>query len=308
MIARTYCRLRRKICHLLGDRRGDTFWSNMMATREVLPRLRDRFDPDHVPSISIEINTDCNYRCSFCPQSTRRRPSRFMTRDAFRRVVADLAGMSFDGLVVLSVNNEPFLHPLLLEFCATLSEQLPGARTHLISNGSLVTESHLKFLAALERPPSIDINDYTNDHKIAARLSTIAASLPGAENMRIVIRPRSRDEVLSNRAGNQPGCKTKAGDYRNVICTWPFMSMFVAADLRAFLCCSDYHHEMIMGDLGSQSIMEVWTGAKYAELRRKMLETQRAGIPMCRGCDAEWFSLPEHCAELRKPESGNKEE
>lgn len=298
MIHRAYQRFRRKMCYLCGDTQGVGFWSGRIATDDLLPILRDRFDPQIPPEIHIEIGTDCNYRCEFCPQSTYQRPTQYMTREAFHHIVEELTKIQFHGRVVLNVSNEPFLHPLILEFCTTLSEEVPGAKTHMFSNGSLITEEHIKLLSSLRHPPSIDLNDYTKEHKIAARIAGIVSFMSTAKNMRISIRLRAADEVLTNRAGNQRGGGAVVEEFREIVCTWPFVGMFIRPDLKVFLCCADYRHEVILGDLAEEGIMDIWAGGEYLKLRQSMLQTQREDIGLCRRCDAETFNLPNHCEDV----------
>ena len=292
-----YYRFRRKMCHLRDDRRGVVRWSNLMEDRKVLPLLRTRFDPVIPPAVNIEITTHCNYGCSFCPQSSRRRPSRQMSAEDFAIVARKLAEIRFDGLVVLAVNNEPFMHPLLMSFCESLSRDLPEAKCMLVSNGSLITQEQLDFLARLPHPPSLLVNDYTEGHVVTPRIHDMLALLETPGSLPVTILPRSSSEVLSNRAGNQGGCDSHVEDYRDIVCTWPFTSLFISADLKAFLCCSDYEHEVIVGDLRTTRIMDIWKGELYRGIRHKMLTSQRAELGLCSKCDAEWFSLPKHCEE-----------
>lgn len=296
-----WCRLRRKMCHLRRDARGVTRWSNVMATKKVLPVLARRFKEDEPPAVNIEITTDCNYACPFCPQSSYRRSSRYMTPEAFSYVVDELRRMDFSGLIVPAVNNEPFMHESLMSFCEQIALRLPRANCLLLSNGSLITFEHLRFLASLPRPPSILVNDYTENHMVACRIRGMLGSLDTrfAPSLNVEVRERSRAEKLSNRAGNQGGCTSVLDDYQDVVCTWPFTGVFLAPDLKTFLCCSDYRHQVMMGDLKEKRLMDIWRGEPYRDLRRKMLDTCREGLSLCERCDAEWFCLPPHCANER---------
>jgi hypothetical protein len=285
-------RMRRKLCRMANDKRGVERWSNLLVTNRILPILRDTFDPSRPPAVNLEINTDCNYKCPFCPQSSIKRPVQYMTMEAFRHVVEELKALDFANSIVLSVNNEPFLHPLLLDFCRIISEELPKALVHLISNGALIERSHFVSLANLSRPPSLAIDDYTPGHVVNMRLREWLAE-PGFSKLRVELKPRSWNEKISNRAGNQPGCNTVVADYRDVVCTWPFTGLFLTPELTAFMCCSDYRHEMIVGDLYTQRLMEIWAGAPLNRIRAALLMPDRSKVSLCVKCDAEWFCLPE---------------
>ena len=285
--------LRRKIAFLRKDQRAVQRYSNIIATRRVLSFLARHFDENIPPDVCVEITTECNYRCPFCPQSSFKREARYLTIEAFKYLIEELKKINFDRSIVPYVNNEPFLHPELMEFCRIISKELPRAQTTLESNGSLITEEHIRSLSSLSNTIVLKVNDYTPEHAIAEKIKGWFAQSGHKDNIELHINLRSSQEKISNRAGNQPGCTSCLDDYQDIACTWPFVSLFLDADLRAFLCCSDYKHEIIMGDLRKESIMQIWKGAKYQEVRRMMLASGRMENDLCRKCDAEWFCLPE---------------
>jgi MoaA/NifB/PqqE/SkfB family radical SAM enzyme len=296
MLRKIYLRCRRKLAHLRGNRRSVARCSNLMASDEVLAALRARFDVTIPPSVSLEINTDCNYKCPFCPQSSFQRPVRYITQQGFQRVLDELKSLDFSGQFILSVNNEPFLHPLLLDFCTLVSDELPKATACLISNGALIQEEHILCLAKLARPPRITIDDYTPDHRIIKRVGAWLVR-PETKTLLIEFKERSWGEIISNRAGNQAGLTTVPADYRDITCAWPFGGLFLNPELKVFLCCSDYRHEMIVGDLNKESLMDIWMGPALCGVRKAMLVPDRAAILLCGRCDAEWWCLPGHCSD-----------
>jgi MoaA/NifB/PqqE/SkfB family radical SAM enzyme len=233
-----------------------------------------------------------------------------MTRQSFVRIVEDLKNLPYkDGFIVLSINNEPLLHPLLLEFCELISEELPYFRSWFVTNGVLLTEDKIRRLSMLNRPPDILVDDYTADHKIAARVREIMSKEDMSSNvvthndtrkmqtnyrirdrMNLTVWLRSLNEQLSNRAGNQVvSDPSRVQKCRNIVCTRPFASMCVAPNLKTFMCCCDYRYEVVTGDICRQSIEEIWRNDIYQDIRAKMLVSQRRNLPLCRRCDFEWF-------------------
>lgn len=288
---KVFMRFRRKLCFMLHDTRGARDGPIVSRPVPCCPQLK-RFNPAFFPAVNFEINTDCNDKCPFRPQSSAPRPARYITMDGFLHVINALSRLNFSSLLVLAVNNEPFLHPLLIDFCRIASERLPLASICLFSNGSLVTAHHLQAFASLERPPHITVDDYTPAQSVTARLQGILSSSDRFSKLKINFVKRSLDEVISNRAGNQPGCTSIPADYRDVVCAWPFCGLFLNPELKAFLCCSDYKHELLVGDLNRQSLMEIWNGDALKTVRAAMLAPDRPRIPLCAKCDAEWWRVP----------------
>ncbi len=290
-------RIRRKICFLKGDNRGVARWSGKITTHQIKKILQTKFKENIPPIVLLEINSTCNYKCPFCPQSSHRRPEQYMTMNSFLLVIRKLEEIQFAGTISLTGNNESFMHPLMVEFCRIISERLMYAKCSFTTNGSLISREQWEQLCKLPRPPSIDVNDYTAEQSTTRKFNEFLSSIPESSRIQLTIRKRSHSEKHGNRAGNQPG-DFHPENYRDIICTWPFMGMFVAWNLKVYLCCSDYLHEVILGDLSTQAIMDVWQSPGYKQIRTKMLSTQRADIAFCRNCESDWYVLPEHLSAL----------
>ena len=67
-------------------------------------------------------------------------------------------------------------------------------------------------------------------------------------------------------------------------CNMLWREMVVFHDGRVPLCCSDYEGNVIMGDLRTQGIMEVWLGEKFRKHRENILKNGRCSLPLCSNC------------------------
>lgn len=52
-----------------------------------------------------------------------------------------------------------------------------------------------------------------------------------------------------------------------MICKLPFTDISIKRDGRVRVCC---YNEKILGDLNTQTLEEIWNGAEYQELRRRI--------------------------------------
>ncbi len=285
-----YYRVREKVCLARGRSQRAKKWRNLHA----LERLRHHFDPSVPPQIRIEIGSDCNFRCAFCPQAETRRPSVYLTDGGLQHLLDQLRPLHYASQINFNVSNEPFLHPRLLGFCRAVATQLPLATTQLITNGSLITREHLCALTALPRPPLMTVNDYTTGHGILKRLAGWLKE-PELARLPVTLVPRSPDETLSNRAGNLIGGRHASQWNAVQTCSWPFIAMSIAPTLKAYLCCSDYANAVEVGDLNTTPLMEVWNGAPLRAARAALLVPNRRQQRLCDHCDAEYWVLPEHC-------------
>ena len=98
--------------------------------------------------VEIETINRCNGKCSFCPVSVKHdiREKMVMSDDLFKKIIDDLAEMKYDGKIALFSNGEPMLDPQIIERHAYMREKLPLARTHLFTNGTLLTLDKFKKL------------------------------------------------------------------------------------------------------------------------------------------------------------------
>ncbi|MGE5360025.1 MAG: SPASM domain-containing protein, partial [Bacteroidales bacterium] len=63
----------------------------------------------------------------------------------------------------------------------------------------------------------------------------------------------------------------------------PWLTFTVLWDGRVSLCCADFDGKVILGDLRTQTLTEVWNGTAFRMARRIHLAEGGPGI--CRTCD-----------------------
>jgi len=69
-----------------------------------------------------------------------------------------------------------------------------------------------------------------------------------------------------------------------IVCPYPFYSMAVNFDGTVSVCCADWSHGTVVGDVRKNSLLEIWKGEGLNLLRRKHLLGQRADIAACANC------------------------
>jgi len=51
------------------------------------------------------------------------------------------------------------------------------------------------------------------------------------------------------------------------------------------LCCHDFYGRYKMGQVGEQSLKEIWHSPEFRRCRELLSKGQRALLPLCRQCD-----------------------
>ena len=61
--------------------------------------------------------------------------------------------------------------------------------------------------------------------------------------------------------------------------------MHILSNGQAVLCCMDWYHKNILGDLNQEDIYSIWNGKKYQDIRNKIMDSQDISF-ICNNC--EW--------------------
>lgn len=70
-----------------------------------------------------------------------------------------------------------------------------------------------------------------------------------------------------------------------IVCPEPFSKLAINVDGTVSICCVDWSHGTVIGDVNTQSLMEIWHGEKLKEFRLLHLKGKRKQIDACSNCD-----------------------
>ena len=71
-------------------------------------------------------------------------------------------------------------------------------------------------------------------------------------------------------------------------CNWLWKSMAIYWNGKVPSCCADFAEDQIMGDLSTQSILDIWNSKEYQAIRQAHVDGNLEDYKLCRGCDAVW--------------------
>ena len=98
-----------------------------------------------VTNLSLEISTNCNIRCTFCPIDQRAAPTRYLTLEQIKPILDQLAEDGSLEMVGFQFLNEPLLHPGI-EAILAYAHQV-GLRTFVSTNGTILNQRIIDILA-----------------------------------------------------------------------------------------------------------------------------------------------------------------
>jgi len=93
--------------------------------------------PEIFTAVEIEINSNCNLSCSYCPNNEHERIEKgSMKKELYYKIISDLKEIGFEGRISYDFYNEPTLCKNLVHFVAHTKQELPKVRIVLYSNGT----------------------------------------------------------------------------------------------------------------------------------------------------------------------------
>ena len=109
------------------------------------------------------------------------------------------------------------------------------------------------------------------------RLTNRAGALPTYESLRSST--RTEQSLIGSAAA---GVRRSA---RRIIgCPLPFYETAILFNGNVILCCQDWNHDPIVGNVESDSLRSIWNGPTLTSMRRNMLARRYDGIAACRDC------------------------
>lgn len=228
--------------------------------------------------VEIEVNSLCNRKCVYCPVSILPVPQtpRYMASELFYKIVQELESIQYAGILSYHFYNEPLLRKDLTTLVNMAKEKVPGAFQLLYTNGDLLTEEKYREL----------LNAGINHFLVTRHDNTPIETRP----CQTVQYPGQLE--LTNRGGAMEDvCVLDAPLY--LPCYSPEDNLIITSSGDVVLCSEDALRTEIFGNLQTQSIMEVWTGVRFSDIRKKLrIGRRNTASSVCSKCSSREYSHP----------------
>lgn len=226
---------------------------------------------DSLYRIVLTLSRECNYKCSFCPQSCIDIPkylkNGFLSLKTTKRLIENLDN-KFTGIFSLSGFGEPTLNPDFFSIVSMLKEETT-AKVDIITNGSNI-EKVLKCKA-----DSIHVSAYSP--KLEEKILNMVH-----RDSRIMVLPKYKQDNFNNRGGILYRTEKHLNDSCNIL----FMKLSIDYNGDILKCCSDWFKEDTLGNIYNNSIWDIWFN-KTKKDKIKMLNGLRNEIKICQNCNAK---------------------
>lgn len=267
--------------------------------------------------LQIETTNVCQAACVFCTYPTMRRPKGVMDPALFQRIIRDAAQIPLIDHITLTGLGETLLDRHLLSRLRYVREVMPAVTLDLYTNGNKLTRAIVDDLidagvttlyVSLNavRPEQRRVIMKLDDFERVTEVCQYAVQA-GEGKMAVVVKAVAAKDLMEvgdaevfeaqwggfadkggaaflHLEGNWAGQAWKMRTMPTQPCHRALSQIMVLWDGRVSLCCFDGEGEMILGDLKTQTLREVYNSAAYVAVREAHAEGRRAEIPLCAGC------------------------
>ncbi len=273
-------------------------------------------------SIQVELAEGCNRLCSFCGlNGIRERPGnyKFMTKDTATKAARELAELCPEARYEFAMHGEPLVNPDHLIIFRIFRSYLPKAQMQVTTNGKRLlskgmqrhTEEIFKagidFIVLDTYQPERDrlweeagkltgmkvvdfykeakkgFTVYANKHRKLTRTVVLMDDLGARDG-------ETKSRTIVNHAGNNPLLPTPEEPLKKT-CTIPFRELSICYDGNVNLCCIDWGHEYVVGNINEQNAAEIWWSPKF-EAARAFLQNKNREFSPCSRCDKNAGTRP----------------
>lgn len=273
-----------------------------------------------MPAIDIGITNLCNADCIMCPHH-KIKEFGTMKMKLYRKIIDDVASCGIKS-VNLSFFGEAMLDKTLVEKIKYAKSK--KLRVGFFTNAALMFEgiSREMIEAGIDSiTVSMDSNDKKTYEKIRKNcsyddvkkniLDFLKVRRELGSDVRLglvaVLMDENYDELreyykfwenkvdeinlinMENRSDSFDKESKKSLSYQRGLIREPCMLLWsrlvVDWDGEVVLCCNDYAHKVVVGDLNRESIRDVWTGCRLKKIREAHVRNEFFKIPFCNKCN-----------------------
>lgn len=223
-------------------------------------------------SVEIEVNSRCNMKCSYCPNSILPPPDvpEFISRKIYKKILNELVEIRFSGRISYHFYGEPLLNPELEELVEMSKRNVPNAYQVLYTNGSLLSATRYQTLS------KAGIKDFrvTKHDNIP---------IPKRSNQTVLF---PNGHIFCNRGGVMYKLKKTL----NLPCYAPSEVLIVTITGDVLLCCNDSRRNCVMGNLTKNPLHQIWFSERFCRIRKILEKGQRKeAFPICQNCDSKEY-------------------
>ena len=267
--------------------KGTVFIKDLKYNSIIRNSIEQHYNSKNLPlftHVFIETISRCNGRCSFCQVNIDADIRKFslMSEETFLNIIQQLKKLNYQKILYFHRNNEALMDKRVYKFIQIARENLPNANIRLFTNGTLLNVE--KFKSLTKYLTMLKINNYNDNLELNEPTKEIVnyCNNDSQYDNKVKISIRRETELLKNRASSY--VNRKISFKLKSPCLYPFKQFNICASGKVVLCCNDAWEEEVLGDINHESMLDIWYGDKFKDIREKNIKG-RDNIKICSSCD-----------------------
>jgi MoaA/NifB/PqqE/SkfB family radical SAM enzyme len=216
---------------------------------------------DIFTALDIEINSDCNMQCSYCPVSTESRGDNFMTEVLFRKILQDLSEFPYAGRISPHFYGEPTLDGRLVHLMEIIRQMVPAAQIIIHTNGTRLTRKLYRELI------DVGVSGFLITRHAKKWPATVLDIVSREIDAKAFVRMHDFDgKVLFNRGGT-----VKPEKERSLRRCFYLSDEIAITHKGEVVCTNDFHITESFGNVKEQHLLnEIWWGERFTRVRSRL--------------------------------------
>lgn len=268
--------------------------------------------------IEIQFHNLCNSNCLICPYKDMHYKSKYMNDDLFNKFLTEIDDSKLKRLIPY-LNNEPFIQKGYIDKLKLIRKKCPKTEIEISTNLSMLDREKISELAKLHitelRLSVFGFEDVTykkmmpglNKEKTFENLKIISQIFGKTDTIISIVMIDNNmideNEFLSMKElSRNLGFRFEKWGFldrsKNVECSSnnfysenvygceqsrPIERMHILSNGDVILCCQDWKHINIMGNIQKNSIEEIWNSQIYKQMRYSIYNN--INVPeLCKNC------------------------
>lgn len=239
---------------------------------------------ENLTAVEIEVNSNCNRSCSYCPNSSEKRIENGNIKfELYQKIVSELKINKFKGRLSYHFYGEPLLNKSLEKLISFAKKEIPKAKHVIFTNGDFLTRERVNTLIQAGVDYFIITRHEGRKHLPA---DDFYEDLP-SDIKEILLFKDIENVNLSDRAGLVDLDKLlpkKQKPITNFPCLIPTLSIYITVKGHILPCFEDYTQKEVMGNIENCSLKEIWESPRYVQFRKEIKSGNRKTSKLCENC------------------------
>ena len=240
--------------------------------------------------ICIELESNCNRQCFFCPRQGDRSGKRMdsqgnpimrsMPTEHVIRILDEASTLGFRGRVCFEHLSEPFLDKRLIEMAWEGRQR--GMHPYVDTNGDVLRHDDELCRKAAEvfKYIVIGLYDYESEEELETQKQFWRNKLQGTE-----VRSSEAGKVVPRTdVPYDPRMRREKEAFPDAPCSRPTQRMLIHYDGAVGLCCEDMKAEFDLGNAFKTSVKDIWYSQRHIRIIEGLKKGLRRKYPLCSRC------------------------